>query len=130
MNDERVKSLLNSGIKCIGDIDRCNDCGSRTNLLFHHISYDPEIVQVLCESCNIKFHKKHPDIKISSTYKRRIKGKPAYTTITLKKQLKRDMEDFCDEMRIPRHYSWGDVIEMLMKEYRKYQMIKNRYKLR
>ena len=42
------------GIEHIEKINECNFCGSKENLLFHHVSYDPEIIQVLCKSCHIK----------------------------------------------------------------------------
>jgi len=34
----------------------CERCGSTENLLNHHVSYEPEVIQVLCTSCHGKVH--------------------------------------------------------------------------
>ena len=52
-----VKDQADLGIDYRGKINECNHCGSTEQLLLHHISYDPEIFQVLCKSCHIRFHK-------------------------------------------------------------------------
>lgn len=35
---------------------RCSNCGSKDNVVEHHLSYDPEITVPLCQSCHLKVH--------------------------------------------------------------------------
>ena len=37
----------------------CELCGSTKNLMNHHVSYEPEVVQILCSSCHQKQHPNH-----------------------------------------------------------------------
>jgi hypothetical protein len=34
----------------------CVICGSTENLVSHHISYEPEIIETLCKSCHREIH--------------------------------------------------------------------------
>jgi hypothetical protein len=34
----------------------CVKCGSTKNPVFHHISYNPETIEILCSSCHQKVH--------------------------------------------------------------------------
>jgi len=34
----------------------CERCGSTENLLNHHVSYEPEMIQILCTPCHGKVH--------------------------------------------------------------------------
>lgn len=39
----------------------CEVCGTRDKLVRHHISYQPEIIQILCRRCHRVIHgKTHP----------------------------------------------------------------------
>ena len=118
----------NLGIDYVGKINECNHCGSKEQLILHHVSYEPEIFKVLCRSCHIKFHRQFPDRGPESEKKH--KGKPRYTTITIKSIVKKKLEDFAFEMKYPRIYSWGKILEEMMKEVEEYRLIKNRYKLK
>ena len=35
---------------------RCQECGATNSLLVHHLTYEPEVLVVLCQSCHRKFH--------------------------------------------------------------------------
>jgi hypothetical protein len=35
----------------------CKRCGSTKNLVYHHISYEPEQIEVICRSCHALEHK-------------------------------------------------------------------------
>jgi len=35
---------------------KCEECGSIENLQKHHVSYDPEEIQILCNVCHFNFH--------------------------------------------------------------------------
>ena len=35
---------------------KCVACGSRQNLQRHHVSYKPEIIAILCQSCHLSLH--------------------------------------------------------------------------
>jgi hypothetical protein len=37
----------------------CNRCGSTRSLVYHHITYEPEKVEVVCSSCHRQEHGKH-----------------------------------------------------------------------
>jgi len=37
---------------------KCEICSSPRFLVKHHISYEPEVIQILCRSCHSKLH--HP----------------------------------------------------------------------
>jgi hypothetical protein len=41
----------------------CETCGGTFNLMFHHTSYEPEVLQVLCGSCHRKVHLKDKTIR-------------------------------------------------------------------
>lgn len=40
-------------------LECCEECGATDNLQEHHISYEPEIKQILCVSCHQKEHPNH-----------------------------------------------------------------------
>jgi len=35
----------------------CAKCGAVEDLVFHHISYQPEVTKILCRSCHSKHHR-------------------------------------------------------------------------
>lgn len=111
-----------------GKLKECNHCGTKEDLIFHHISYDPEIFYILCRSCHIKFHRRFPDRGPES--ERKYKGTPKYTTITIKRKVKQELEDFAFEMKYPRTHSWGQVLIEMIKEVKDYRSIKKQYRLR
>jgi len=38
--------------------DKCIICGSTKDLVKHHVSYDPEIIDILCRKCHTSLHMK------------------------------------------------------------------------
>ena len=34
----------------------CERCGSKENLVHHHVSYEPEVIQILCLTCHGRVH--------------------------------------------------------------------------
>lgn len=45
------------------EIMNCVFCGSTKNVIKHHASYEPEIIQHLCRSCHRREHMKKPELK-------------------------------------------------------------------
>ena len=37
---------------------KCSICGSTEDLVRHHVSYDPEIIDILCRRCHSSLHAK------------------------------------------------------------------------
>jgi len=37
---------------------KCSVCGSTEDLVRHHVSYDPEIIDILCRKCHSSLHMK------------------------------------------------------------------------
>lgn len=35
---------------------KCEICGRMKNLVHHHVSYEPEAIQMLCRRCHLKIH--------------------------------------------------------------------------
>ena len=125
---QHVKDGEDLGIDYVGKINECNHCDATEQLILHHISYEPEIFKVLCKSCHIRFHRQFPDR--GPEKERKFKGKPRFTTITIKSSLKRTLEDFAFEMKYPRTHSWGQILEEMMKEIKDSRLIKERYRLK
>ena len=52
----------------------CKICGSKENIVTHHLSYTPEITETLCRSCHGAIHShdptspKHPDWEYYQKY--------------------------------------------------------------
>lgn len=91
----------------------CEHCGVTKNLVRHHISYEPEITQMLCRSCHGKEHQK-PNLPT-----------PPYTSI----QIKDESYDVFNEVKqrlekkaeieggiIPR-YTQSDIVKLVCKYY-------------
>lgn len=43
---------------------KCELCGATKSLIHHHVSYDPEIIQILCRSCHHKVHWKNGNARV------------------------------------------------------------------
>lgn len=41
---------------------KCAICGTSESLIYHHNSYEPEIIRVLCRSCHSKVHHQDPNL--------------------------------------------------------------------
>ena len=111
-------------VRYLGEMDKCNECGDDVNLIDHHVSYDPEIIKVLCRSCHIKFHKKYPD-QLRRPRKYKTKGRKQYTTISLTRKARDKLIEYAK----PRE-SWADTLIRLMKEHDEAMKFKEKYRLK
>jgi hypothetical protein len=115
-------------IEYLDDGSECTKCGAKDNLLDHHVSYVPEIIETLCRSCHMSFHKRYPDrIRVPKDFKRKAGRK--WTTIALKKGLKDELIDYALKQNLGK-CNWEDIITHILKELNDYTLLKQRYRLK
>jgi len=98
---------------------KCEKCGSTINLDYHHDSYDPEIVRVLCRSCHRKIHFEHPELPkrpknfVSKIPKNKSAISRVYVSITLPKEC---VEWIDRKVRERIYFNRSHAIEVLIME--------------
>ena len=125
-----IRTEIN-GVIYVGVLNKCNECGSLYSLLNHHIQYEPvEIIKVLCRSCHVKFHKRHPDdLHVPDNFEH-VKSKShknKWTSISLSRNTKTKIEEFSPEIGIGMSSSWDDLLLALLNEAKEYQKMKGKY---
>ena len=69
----------------------CTECGSIINLVYHHISYDPEQLVVLCKSCHKKEHHKNNILRPHNFVSKIIK-QTGFTTVAVSDENKTKLD--------------------------------------
>ncbi len=117
----------------MGHLDKCNtkSC-NKTDLVDHHISYEPkEIIKVLCKSCHIKFHKKHPDeMRLSPLSSTKPIPKNKWTTISLRRTTKHQLENYAIDVGMTMNKGWNDFLIKLLDDAKTGYSLKTRYGLK
>ena len=88
---------------------KCELCGATENLQVHHLSYEPEVTQVLCMNCH---QKQHPEHGIGRSLCQ-VEGSPIWLTIEVKKEL--------EKLKVIPEEPYHKVVERLLKYWNETQ---------
>ncbi|VVB52325.1 Uncharacterised protein [uncultured archaeon] len=89
---------------------KCQRCGRKTNkLLVHHISYDPEITEIVCRRCQSKAHHGKGKVRPDNFTTKREVIPPIPNSRTFVREKYRVVLPI--EMRIGKGIAIGDTLE-------------------
>jgi hypothetical protein len=98
----------------------CNSCGSIKNLVYHHISYEPEQIEVLCRKCH---GVEHSQLKGKVRPENFVSKIVVMNCVKLETDVKVELEKIAGEIQAKQAGSvtLSDAVIFLIKFYREHQ---------